>query len=287
MKHSGILLDWKSRKCVLATMHGKESVISPVLRQKLGIEMFVPPGFNTDRFGTFTRDIPRAGNQLEAARKKALAAMAETDSDLGVASEGSFGAHPSIPFLASNLEIVVLIDKKHCLEVVGHYHNSALQVRAATVKSSKEALKAALTWGFPQQGVILRQSERSSRQIFKEIRTKEELVETSERLLSSWFTSSIYLETDMRAHRCPARMVAIEAATISLTNNCQSLCPECGAPGFVITQVVPGLPCSTCLLPTEQVKESRYICQKCHFTKSEPAAGSASADPCTCASCNP
>jgi hypothetical protein len=83
---------------VLATMHQKEQVIAPIL-EHLGIKIVVPQGLNTDEFGTFSRDIKRPGDQLQAARLKAERAMALTGLTLAFASEGSFGPHPSIPYL--------------------------------------------------------------------------------------------------------------------------------------------------------------------------------------------
>ena len=40
---------------VLATMHGKERAIAPLLQRTLGLAVKVPPGLDTDRFGTFSR----------------------------------------------------------------------------------------------------------------------------------------------------------------------------------------------------------------------------------------
>lgn len=287
MTTSEILNDWKKRKCVLATMHNKENVISPQLELGLGITVTVPNDFNTDRFGTFTREIKRTGNQLEAARKKALAAMELTGFDLGIASEGSFGAHPAIPFLSSNLEIVVLIDSRNDLEIVGHYRSSDVRVQGQEVKTPEEAKTMARSWGFPDQGVIIRLSEKSNRNIHKDIRTIDEPEEVSERLLSKWFVRSIFLETDMRAHRCPGRMESIKMATLDLVKNCKSRCPKCTTPGFVITDTVKGLLCSHCNLPTDLVKETIYSCQKCHYKESRPVTDRTYSEPSECEWCNP
>jgi len=54
----------------------KERVIAPVLEPALGCQIELVDGFDTDQLGTFTRDIPRDGTQLEAARKKARIGMA-------------------------------------------------------------------------------------------------------------------------------------------------------------------------------------------------------------------
>jgi hypothetical protein len=40
---------------------------------------------------------------------------------VGIASEGSFGPHPSLPFAALDRELVLLIDRETGLELVGHH----------------------------------------------------------------------------------------------------------------------------------------------------------------------
>ena len=287
MSHSDILSEWKKRTGVLATMHNKERVISPLLGKELGVAVTVPPNFNTDRFGTFTRDIKRAGNQLEAARKKAQAAMKLTGVDLGFSSEGSFGSHPSVPFVQSNLEIVVLFDAKNDLEIVGHYRTSNIRVRGQEVHTPEEAVKLACSWGFPEQGVILRQSEKSNRHIYKELVTVEDLRSMTEMLLSKWYIKTVFIETDMRAHRCPTRMDSIRQATIDLIKNCQSLCPKCSTPGFVITDVVKGLPCTGCGLATDLVKETVHSCKKCSYVENKPLENKTMAETRECQWCNP
>ena len=67
---------FRGRLAVLATMHRKEQAIAPVLEEALGLQVEVPPGLDTDRFGTFTREVPRPGTQLATARLKAQAALA-------------------------------------------------------------------------------------------------------------------------------------------------------------------------------------------------------------------
>jgi len=287
MKPSKILEDWKNRPCVLATMHGKELVLAPVLTAGLGISTSVPENFDTDRFGAFTREVARMGNQLEAARNKAYAAMEHTGMDLAVASEGSFGSHPSMPFVSSNLEIVLLLDKKHGIEVVGHYRASGVRVHAQAVATPEEAVRVAQSWGFPEQGVIVRRSAKSTRHLYKDIRTVDELRQVCAGLLTGWFGKSIFMETDMRAHRCPARMDSIKAATDELVKNCLCLCPQCQIPGFVVTEVIPGLPCSDCGLPTERATKLVYTCQSCHYSERKAIDGPATADPGQCEYCNP
>ena len=90
----------------------------------------------------------------------------------------------------------------------------------------------------------------------------------------------------MRAHRSPARMDLIKEATINLILNCQSLCPMCGTPGFIISNLVKGLACSDCKLPTQQVLMTVSACQKCAYQE-EKLSDAKSADPVLCNMCNP
>lgn len=62
-------------RAVLATMHGKERVIAPLLEESLRLRVSLAAGLDTDRFGTFSREIARTGSQLEAARAKIFAAF--------------------------------------------------------------------------------------------------------------------------------------------------------------------------------------------------------------------
>ena len=108
---------FSGRTLVLGTKHEKEKVIAPILERELGVRVVVPDNFETDQFGTFTRETARAGNQLEAARRKVTAAMELLGADLGLASEGSFGPHRDVPFVSQNFELVLLVDKKNDIEM--------------------------------------------------------------------------------------------------------------------------------------------------------------------------
>ncbi|PMB21063.1 DUF6671 family protein, partial [Fischerella thermalis] len=104
---------FNNRIAVLATKHQKERVIAPILEAELRMKVVVPEDFDTDVFGTFTREVKRPGNQVEAARLKAKKALELTGESLAIASEGSFGPHPEIPFISGNREVVLLLDQIH------------------------------------------------------------------------------------------------------------------------------------------------------------------------------
>jgi hypothetical protein len=279
---------WRGRTAVIATMHEKERWIAPVLEHGLGVRTLVPVGFDTDRFGTFTREKKRVGDQWEAARAKARAALKETGHDLAVASEGSFGPDPRLPLVTSGLELVLLVDLKHNLEIAGLHRSTDVNVQRATVRSADEAVTMARTWGFPEQGVIVRRSATSTRGMEKEAQREAELRAAAARLLRSPLTRSIYLETDLRAHRHPKRQPHIETATKDLVQNCRSRCPSCSVPGFAVANAVSGRPCQQCRQPTELAQALLYRCSHCGYSKERPVpAAPALADPSECSRCNP
>ena len=60
---------YRGQSIALLTQHGKERVIAPALEPALGCHVQLVTGYDTDQLGTFTRDKPRPGSQLEAARR--------------------------------------------------------------------------------------------------------------------------------------------------------------------------------------------------------------------------
>ncbi len=279
---------FKGRKAILGTRHAKERVIAPVLERALGIEIVVPPDFDSDAFGTFTRDVKRAGDQLQAARAKAVAAMDLSGLDLGIASEGSFGPYRNLPVIPSNLELVLLVDRKHGLELQGYHRSFDTNLDGAYVASVEEALRHAERWGFPDHGVIVRDSDESNRHIEKELLTLEAFQASVRERLRVAASGAIYLETDMRAHRNPTRMRSIRRAAENLARNATSLCPACSAPGFAIAEVRGGVPCRWCRAPTDKPRSALCRCAKCRHEKEELLVGETElADPGLCSHCNP
>ena len=103
---------------VLLTKHGKESVMKPILESETGCELETDKRFDTDRLGTFSREVKRRKSQLETARLKIKKGMRRAKTDMGIASEGSFGLHPIVP-IPWNVELVLLYDKRDRFEIYG------------------------------------------------------------------------------------------------------------------------------------------------------------------------
>jgi hypothetical protein len=276
------------RTAVLATMHGKELVIAPIFEEQLGIQVVVSANFNTDRFGTFTGEIERTGTQIEAVRVKAQQALELTGEDLAIASEGSFGPHPSSPFIASNLEIVLLLDTRHDIEIVGTALSMETNYSHKAVRTLKEAKDFASKVGFPQHGLIVSATQQSSPQklIFKGIVSEANLNEALQAVFEQ--SSTALIQTDMRAMHNPTRLKVIAEATRDLVTKVCSCCPQCGWPGFGITKRRIGLPCEWCLAPTELVLAVVSECKKCRYSiEQKYPEGKEFADPGRCLFCNP
>lgn len=282
--------EFAGRVAVIATMHRKEQAISPRLASALGVQPFVPPRFNTDSFGTFTRDVDRPADQLATARLKAQAALELTGEALAIASEGSFGPHPQIPFVPCDREIVLLLDREHDLEIAGQAISTDTNYRSQTIRSVEEALAFAQAVGFPQHGLVVMPTAKGSPsdEIAKGITTESALSKAVAIALARSKTGTAHLETDMRAHCNPTRMQVIAEATEDLLRAIAQRCPDCDCPGFAIVQRNPGLPCAWCSTPTLLTLSATYRCQRCDFKKVAPFPdGQSTAEPGNCPFCNP
>ena len=85
-------------------------MIAPILEKELGVNCFVDETFDTDALGTFTGEVERELDPISTAREKCLRAMKINNCDLGIASEGSFGPHPSMFFVNADDEFLIFID---------------------------------------------------------------------------------------------------------------------------------------------------------------------------------
>jgi len=280
-------ISFRDRLAVIATMHRKELAIAPILQTSLGVTVTVPQNFNSDLFGTFTRDIDRPANQIETAKIKAEKALELIDADLAIASEGSFFPHPmlGIPF---NRELVLLLDKQHNFTVYGEALSSDTNFRHQKISSYEQAYDFALKVGFPDHAVVLIPDTHTSAKesIYKGITSEDILKEAVNKLLKK--SLQIHIETDMRALYNPTRMKNITKATEDLVRKLQQLCPNCNFVNFDIVDRIKGLPCELCGLPTKSTRANVYRCDRCQFQQEILFPDQVqTADPMYCSYCNP
>lgn len=277
---------FKNRKLLIATKHRKESVIAPILEKELGVSCFVDETFDTDTLGTFTGEVERQLDPISTAREKCLQAMKINDCELGIASEGSFGPHPSLFFVSADDEFLIFIDKRNNLEIIVRELSTETNFNGKELITENELLDFAKSIGFPAHGLILRKSKDDISEIYKGITDLEILKATFKNLHSR--NLAVYAETDMRAMYNPTRMNVIKKAAEKLVEKIKSACPVCQLPGFGITQAKKGLECSLCGSPTNSILSYIYECQNCNYTKEDIYPNKKkSEDPMYCDYCNP
>lgn len=277
---------FSNRKLIIATKHKKEAIIAPLLEKSLGVITFTDDTFDTDQLGTFTGEIDRELGPMETLRKKCLLAMEKNNCDLGIASEGSFGVHPSYFFMNADDEFLIFIDQKNDLEIITRELSTDTNIAGQEISTMHHLIDFAKQVQFPSHGLIIRKSKEDYSKIEKGIHTWEDLKKIFALFLIE--NESVYVETDMRAHFNPTRMKVIEKATIKLVEKILSECPTCSTPGFGITDIKPGLPCSHCKFPTKSTLSFIYQCEKCSFQKEEKYPHDKKTEnPMYCDICNP
>lgn len=277
---------FNNRKLVIATKHAKELVIAPLLQSELGLQCVVAKNFDTDTLGTFTGEVERKDDPITTARNKCLMAMELNNYDLAIASEGSFGTHPSVFFAPADDEILLFLDRKNDLEIIARELSTDTNFNGEEIKSEMQLVDFAAKVKFPSHALIIRKAKNDFTEIVKGIADWETLNKTFHQFLEKYGTA--FFETDMRAMHNPTRMKVIEKATKKLVDKINSCCPKCNTPGFGITDVKQGLPCSYCGNETCSTLSYIYTCQKCSYIKEDMYPNKKTTeDPMYCDVCNP
>lgn len=274
------------RRLVIATKHKKEDVISPLFTNELGVVCFTPTNFDTDLFGTFTGEKLRLDDPMETVRKKCIRAMELTNCDMGIASEGSFGPHPTLALLNCDDELMMFIDRANNLEICVRELSLYTNFNGQAISNEKELIEFAYRAKFPQHALILKRSKEDAEQVVKGISNWKSLKSIFSRFHHQ--LGSVYIETDMRAMHNPTRMQVISNAAEKLLKKVTSCCPACAKPGFGITKSKPGLPCELCGFPTRSTLSVEYTCEACEFTQEKLYPhGKECEEPMYCDFCNP
>lgn len=273
----------------IATMHAKERAISKPFRQRLGAIIAVAPGIDTDTFGTFTGEVPRQGSMLDAARAKAQAAIQATGLPFGIGSEGSFGPHPSLPFVAAGREVLLFSDRMRGFEVHETMVTHRTNYRSRECRPGEDIRDFLADVGFPSHAVVVAPTGfAGSRDIAKGITSSAELAKAVQHASGVSRDGLALVATDMRAHVNPTRMAAIRALSARLADRLATRCPACGTPGFGVAKIVRGLPCAWCGEPTQVAAAELERCSKCGVERqSRIGQAPETADPGQCEHCNP
>lgn len=274
------------RPIALATRHGKQALMAPVLEPATGCRVVLVDQVDTDQLGTFTREVARQGSQLDAARAKAQAALACSGLDLALASEGAFVNDPIAGVIAWDVELVLLIDSRHGQEIVGMAQGPA-RAGQGLVRSSEELMVLARGLGFPEHRLCLRPDHSEDPQVLKGLGSAEALLQAFHQALQQSRRGQVFVESDLRAHCNPTRQALIRRASEDLLHKMLSACPACERPGFALTGHRPGRPCRVCARATREPLAHVWSCNVCRHTEERREGCPELADPARCDRCNP
>lgn len=279
------LSPYSNQKISLLTQHGKESVIILELAT-IPCKVIHVHGFDTDQLGKFTRDKAREGTQIEAARKKAQIGMQLADLPLGIANEGVFSADPMMGIIPWNYELVILIDDIRNIEITANA-NSKAQHFHMMVDSWADLEDSLNQFNFPTHYLVVRPEHENYPRYIAGINNPKGLREAFDWALQESSNKKVFIENDLRAFANPTRMATIAQATKHLVQKMQSLCPQCQAPGFCVTEKIPGKECAICRSPTKITKFDHWTCSKCNYNNDVLVNEDQFADPKYCDCCNP
>ena len=277
-------MHYKNERVLLASKHEKERVIHPIFLEKIGCEIYTSD-FDTDQFGTFTGEIPRAQNAYETCILKAKSAAIAADCFFSVASEGSFGPHPSIPFFASDHEIMVFVDLKNNWIIADQFLTPKTNYKMLTLHAGTELEPFLQSVQFPSHAVTL-QVNHTKEVIGKGIQELSLLND----LITLGFSKGdeLLLATDMRAMMNPTRMEALSLLAEKLAARIVTCCQSCGAPGFGFISSTGQLSCRLCDGPTSMHRFEVWGCVACEHKEKKPRYDNLEkADPTYCNYCNP
>lgn len=278
--------EFDGRTLLIITKHGKEEVLKSILTEKLKVNCVVIENFDTDQYGMFSGEKMREDDPLSTLRRKCTDALKRTPFDLAIASEGSFGPHPYLPFAHANEELVMLIDQKNSFEFVGKEMNTETNFFGQRIQGKDQFMQFLKRVHYPSHGVILKDQSDNPAIILKDFENGENLFRSFDKLIKT--NGSVYAETDMRAYQNPTRMKNIKRAAEKLIKLIEQRCPSCETPGFAIKSAQDGLPCSLCGSATRSILSHTYRCSSCNYEQIEMHPnGKTAEDPMYCDTCNP
>ncbi len=277
-------MTYRGRTFALGTQHGKGPLFATAFNDHLGA-VVREIACDTDAFGTFAGERPRERPAVETAIAKARRALDVSGLTLGLASEGTFGPDPALPFLASDIEHVVAVDLELDLVVVEHARRLAPVHHRCVVDPGADVAAFLQRADFPAHALIVRPEDGDPASVVKGIVEPAALASAIARAAERSPTGRAIVENDLRAHCSPTRRAVIEEAAGRLARRLATRCPACDAPGWGLVDVERGLPCADCETPTTAVLAEVRGCASCPERARTVMGGSAS--PATCPACNP
>lgn len=277
-------MNYKDKSVLLASKHNKEQAIEPVFRQHLACHVCVED-IDTDQFGTFTGELPRPLSAYETCISKAKYAANEKNYALSIASEGSFGPHPSNPFIPHAHEIMVFVDLDHDWVIAEQLVTPNTNYKMMSIHDDTVLDAFLESVHFPSHALTLQSGDRLDI-IAKAIDDRDAL--QSALLTGFKKYNELFIATDMRAMMNPTRMQTLAELAEKLAIRIKNPCPSCGVPGFGFKSVSGHLPCGLCRDDTKMYRYEAWGCIQCDYQEQHPRKDLLTvASPTFCDYCNP
>ena len=274
------------RNVVLTSKHFKKPMIEPIFRELLDINI-IECAADTDLLGTFSGEIERKLPPLETALQKARIGLEQLGMDLGIASEGSIGPDPVIPFLKSDVEIIVLVDLVNELEIVEVFRTFDICAVQKSFSLDENLDEFLIKANFPNHKLIVRANSGEKSSSIKGIGDRAELENAIELMAKNSMDGKVSIESDLRAYCSPSRASNIEKAAKILAMRVKQQCRLCNSPGWGKVGMEKGLECQSCGAYVEKaIKREVFGCFKCDYREFGDQL-SPFADPEICDWCNP
>lgn len=272
------------KKVALATKHGKLAQIAPAFETLRDWQIELVE-IDTDVYGTFSGEVPRLLTPRDAAIEKARAGALHAGYDFGIASEGSIGPHPQIPFINSDFEIMAFVDLKNDFALVEMLVSPQVQAYASTVNRDTNLDDVIAKLDLPIHAANVVVTISGERHFIKGIHVPEKFRRVVADALDQ--SATVEVENDFRAMSSPSRQANIGALAEKLAARIGSHCPACNQIGWGSSGFEYGLPCSGCSEIVASVAHSEKLgCVSCDHTELR-YLGRASVDPARCELCNP
>jgi hypothetical protein len=285
-KNSSLSHPYFDQTIVLTTKHEKLSLIGPILESELNLNVALHEA-DTDQLGTFTGEVERTLSPRDAAIEKAKLGMRALGSSLGVASEGSIGPDPLLPFTRSNIEYIALVDTNLGVEILERYRSLKIIAGDLVTEPSSDISNFLAEVDFPNHKLIAQPNNSRGQGAIKGIGAFDQLEGAIAKLSALSLDGKVHLQSDHRSHCSPSRQYNIIQAARLLAERIKALCPSCSCPGFGEKRYERGLDCLECgELVSGAVKFEISGCVKCSFEEKGPQLAQ-SADPSSCNGCNP
>jgi hypothetical protein len=269
----------------VATKHGKLSQIAPAFEalKEWQLELAL---FDTDEFGTFSGEVDRSLSPRETVVEKAKAGATLLGLDFGIASEGTIGAHPQLPFINSDHELMAFVCMSENVALVESYLSADIVAHSREISRTTDFGELFRKLDLPNHAANIIVETKFGRHMNKGITDPVEAREIIEQLLEDE-EIKVRVESDFRAMNSPTRQQNIYRCAQILAERVTATCPGCALFGWGRVGYEYGLPCRSCGLVCESVASAEKLgCLRCDFAELR-SLGQDVIDPGKCEFCNP